>query len=188
MLPFEQETSICNNINDIFENFSQQVIFMFDSLTNHAKITLMAFIVSCAPSPIMATTITPNTVEECNSILRSSSQDKYIRILERMLHLEDDWDYEGACAINPIAVDNSKELVNMLPVSVLNTNLKLFPTELGAVAFKLKTNIGLIRGEVGIDNVSYFVRKDKQNPEHHSFEPWDLEHIQILVSSFKSIV
>ncbi|MCQ2251183.1 MAG: hypothetical protein MJZ66_08745 [Bacteroidales bacterium] len=118
----------------------------------------------------------------------SAIASKFLSKIEEMESLEEDWNDEGAPAINAIAIENARYLVNHLSNPVLESNLKLFPTETGAVSFKLANNKGTLRLELGDGLMSYYVSLSDKEAEHHSFEAWNTENIHTLIESFNKLV
>jgi len=112
----------------------------------------------------------------------------YIDKLNELSQYDEDWDDEGAPKINSIAIENAKILVGLLSDMVLSRDLKLFPTETGAVSFKLATDKGMLRLELGDGIMSYFLRLTGQETVYHSFEVWNSANIENLVSSFNCLV
>lgn len=118
----------------------------------------------------------------------SSVASKFLSRIDELESLEEDWNDDGAPAINAIAIENARYLVKHLSNSVLELDLKLFPTETGAVSFKLSNNKGTLRLELGDGLMSYYIRLSDKEAEHHSFEAWNTENIHTLIESFNKLV
>lgn len=99
--------------------------------------------------------------------------------LTAMASLEDNWDEEGACRTNHMAIMNTDRIVSALDKKV-SSGIRLFPTPLGAVMIKLETEKGRLKGEIGDELFSYFVKCPNENTEHHSFEELNPQNIELL--------
>lgn len=174
-----EENTLLDDLKDVI----QQMLSTIQDEVKKVILAALLLVISAPTTPAYADVDT--VMEYC--ITQESTYDTYMDRLERMRSLDDNWDGEGAMATSCVAIDNATALVNRLPFAVLEVGLKLYPTELGAVGFKLKTASGLVRGEVGIDNMSYFVRLGKTTT-HHSFEQWNDDNISVLVSSLSNLV
>jgi hypothetical protein len=106
--------------------------------------------------------------------------------IKEMKALKENWDEEGAPAINRDAIRHSQKLMQMLTDGVA-VKVRLFPTHLGAVMVKCETDKGRIKGEVGDKVMSYFVKRPNAATEHYSFEELTKENLQTLVRNLESI-
>lgn len=174
-----EENALLDDLKDVIQQ-------MLSTIQDEVKKVILASLLLAISAPTIPVYSSVDTVMEY-CIVQESVSDTYMDLLERMKTLNNDWDGEGAKATNHVAIDNAKVLVNSLPLTVLEAKFKLYPTELGAVGFKLKSESGLIRGEVGIDNMSYFVRKDKTTIRH-SFEQWNYDNMIVLVTYLSDLV
>lgn len=118
----------------------------------------------------------------------SDNYKKYEATLQEIADLEEGWDYEDAPVIVPDAIDHCRQLIALLPQSVLNSDIHIYPVETGAVGVKLQTEKGMLRMEMGGELMSYFLRKNGENTIYHSFEAWTEENYSNLISSFSQIV
>lgn len=100
--------------------------------------------------------------------------------------LEINWDGYGAAVVNKIAINNSMSLVDKL-LNVDLSKIEFMPSHNGAVLFKLKTNNGVVSGEIGDSIISYFVRIKGKETEYHNFEKFVNTNIDLLVSKMEGI-
>lgn len=107
--------------------------------------------------------------------------------LKEIKALKANWDEEGAPAINKAAIRNAQKLMGMIS-SEAASQMRLMPTRLGAVMIKLETQKGRIKGEVGDNEMSYFVKRQGIPTEHYSFEPMNKERLATLVQNLESIL
>lgn len=152
------------------------------------------------PAVIAGITFFFSPVPECNAddsfyfeepiseLAVTSISEKYETTLQEIAELEEDWDYEDAPAIAPGAIDHCRQLIAMLPQTVLNSDMRIYPVETGAVGVKLQTDKGMLRMEMGGELMSYFLRKNGEDTVYHSFEAWTEENSRNLISSFSQIV
>lgn len=152
------------------------------------------------PAVIAGITFFFSPVPECNAddsfyfeeplteIAASSNMEKYETTLQDIADLEEGWDYEDAPAIAPDAIDHCRQLLAMLPQTVLDSDMRIYPVETGAVGVKLQTDKGMLRMEIGGELMSYFLRKNGKDTVYHSFEAWTEENYRNLISSFSQIV
>lgn len=107
--------------------------------------------------------------------------------IEKMADLQENWDEEGAHRINSRAISNAYRLFSGLDKSV-SENVRLFPTPLGAVMIKLDTEKGRLKGEIGDQLMSYFVKRPSMRTEHHSFEEMNSENVNMLKANLTSLI
>ena len=101
--------------------------------------------------------------------------------------LIDNWDEEGARRIDRMAILNTNRIVSSLEKTVAK-GVRLYPTPLGAVMLKLETQKGRLKGEIGEQLISYFVKRPNMVPEHHSFEEINTNNIDLLKSNLTSLI
>ncbi len=106
--------------------------------------------------------------------------------LRKIQNLKDNWDNEGACAINRLAIKNVQHLMKTVNINVASS-LCLHPTPLGAVGIMFETKQGRIKGEVGDVALSYFVKRPDAQTEYYSFEPANEETFVVLARKLESI-
>ncbi|MBQ0074720.1 MAG: hypothetical protein KBT34_11050 [Prevotella sp.] len=111
----------------------------------------------------------------------TSTKDKVIRQLNKLLLLDDNWDGYGSPQIDPLAAYNAKKIIEKFNSSMLQI-LRVTPTETGSISLRL------IRKEnesIGIncckDSMSYFIEKDACNPEFYPEVPYTPENINELL-------
>jgi hypothetical protein len=66
-------------------------------------------------------------------------------------------------------------------------HIRLFPNALGAVNMQLETERGRVRCEMGEDVMSYFVKRQGEVTEYHSFEAIDENALTVLKQSLMSV-
>ena len=101
--------------------------------------------------------------------------------------LIDNWDEEGARRIDRMAILNANRIVSSLEKTVAK-GVRLYPTPLGAVMLKLETQKGRLKGEIGDQLISYFVKRPNMTPEHHSFEEINSNNLDLLKSNLTSLI
>lgn len=101
--------------------------------------------------------------------------------------LMDNWDEEGARRINRMAILNANRIVSSLEKPV-SKGIRLYPTPLGAVMLKLETQKGRLKGEIGDQLISYFVKRPNMATEHHSFEEINTNNLDFLKSNLTSLI
>ncbi|MBQ1697766.1 MAG: hypothetical protein II075_07765 [Bacteroidales bacterium] len=106
--------------------------------------------------------------------------------LKEIRSLKAGWD-EGAPQINKIAIANVNKFAESLSQSVAE-QIRLYPTQLGAVMLKLETPKGRIKCEIGDVKMSYFVKRQGFETEHHSFEDINDETLSTLNIKLESII
>lgn len=106
--------------------------------------------------------------------------------LKEIRSLKAGWD-EGAPQINKIAIANVNKFAESLNQSVAE-QIRLYPTQLGAVMLKLETPKGRIKCEIGDVKMSYFVKRQGFETEHHSFEDINDETLSTLNIKLESII
>lgn len=115
--------------------------------------------------------------------------EKYRIKLKEFETLEENWDGDGAKAVDKTAVKNCQSLLGKLSDEVLSADFKVFPSELGAISIKLKTVKGILRSEIGDTIFSYYIRKsESQETEYHSFEEWNDTNVLGFIASLSSLV
>ena len=95
-------------------------------------------------------------------------RDRWQKDLDEISALTDNWDEEGASRIDRTAILNASRVVSSLEKTVAK-GIRLYPTPLGAVMLKLETDKGRLKGEIGDQLMSYFVKRSNMAPEYHSF-------------------
>lgn len=185
---FETENGISTSLSEMWENIKDLIIRYADNFKEGTKAMLLAALLSCPVSPIMAQIDSPESMMDCVEIVEANNSNKYYNILQKIAELEDDWDCEDAPAINPSAINHCRQLMEMLPQDVLASDLHIFPVETGAVGLKLQTEKGMLRMEMGGDLMSYFLRKNGEKTIYHSFETWTEENYRSVISSLSQIV
>lgn len=118
----------------------------------------------------------------------SGNYEKYDNVLQEIAALEEGWDYEDAPVIAPAAIDHCRQLLTMLPQAVINSDIRIYPVETGAIGVKLQTDSGMLRLEIGSELMSYFLRRNGEDTVYHSFEMCTEENYSNLISSFSQIV
>lgn len=184
----EPDLSEEENSLHVWESFKEMLLWLCTQL--ESKESLIALLMLFPEAPLTADIATFNQPQECNleCLMSSFHQNSYVDKLESFKSLEEDWDDEGAAAVNATAVDHCLYLVHQLPQEVLNAQLEWFPTELGAISLRLVTAQGKLRAEIGDTHFSYFMKPTGKESERHSYEPWDEDHIHTLVHSLLSLV
>lgn len=184
-----QAEDLKDPISEMLDAIKEQLIHLVEVTREKAKKALLVIMLSCTMSPVLAVPVRMDSVVDCTEIVAASSTQKYLDKLDEIALLEDDWDGEGAKSVNEKAIDNVRHLIDNMPQSILFANLKLFPSELGAVSMKLESSKGKLRAEIGDSIFSYYVRRTGiKNAEHHSFEEWNDSSIANLVSSLSGLV
>lgn len=187
----EPELSVEENDFQIWEKFKEMLMEAYDQARDNIKKELfMLLLMLSAESPMMAEPMVYDQQQDCDMecLVSYHNLTKYSDKLESFRLLEEDWDDEGAVAVNEAAIAHGLELVNKLPNEVLNARLEWFPTELGAVSLRLATTRGKLRAEIGDTNFSYFLKPTGKESERHSFEPWEEKYINQLVESLCCLV
>lgn len=90
-------------------------------------------------------------------------------------------------ALNKEAIQFVRRLMKSLG-SETASNVRLFPTPLGAVLLKLETDKGRLKCEMGDSLMSYFIKTSNGDTKHHSFEEINKETLSELKSSLESLV
>lgn len=106
--------------------------------------------------------------------------------LKSIKALDDNWDEEGAPKISRAAIRNTQKLMDAIEGDTAAL-MRLYPTRLGAIMVKLETVKGRIKGEMGDNEMSYFVKRPGFTTEHHSFEAVNKENLRSLMHSIESI-
>ena len=101
--------------------------------------------------------------------------------------LIDNWDEEGARRVDRMAIVNANRIVSSLEKPVAK-GIRLYPTPLGAVMLKLETQKGRLKGEIGDQLISYFVKRPNMAPEYHSFEEINTNNLDLLKSNLSSLI
>lgn len=114
-------------------------------------------------------------------------RDKWQKDLDEISVLTDNWDEEGASRIDRTAILNASRIVSSLDKNVAK-EIRLYPTPLGAVMLKLETDKGRLKGEIGDQLISYFVKRPSMSPEYHSFEEITSNNIDLLKSNLASLI
>jgi len=180
---------IGNSMSEMLDMVKEQLIALIETIKDKAKKALLIMMLSGAMTPVLASPVEINTAVDCTEVFMSVSADKYYNKLDRMLLLEDDWDNEGAKAVDRMAVENTRQLISLLPENVLQADLRIFASELGAVSLKLSTSKGMLRSEIGDTIFSYYIKRDgSKSTERHSFEDWSEPNISAFVSSLSNLV
>jgi hypothetical protein len=86
-----------------------------------------------------------------------------------------------------MAILNANRIVSSLEKTVAK-GVRLYPTPLGAVMLKLETQKGRLKGEIGDQLISYFVKRPNMAPEHHSFEEINTNNLDLLKSNLTSLI
>ena len=184
-----QTEDLKDSISEMLDAIKEQLIHLAEIIQDKTKKGLLIIMLTFTLSPVQAMPISMDSLEDCTEIVVANVAGKYYDKLEKLSTLEDDWDGEGAKAVNKQAIENVRHLIEMLPQSVLLADFRLFPSELGAVSIKLKTDKGAVRSEIGDSVFSYYVRRnDTKKTEHHSFEDWSESNISMFVSSLSNLV
>ena len=107
--------------------------------------------------------------------------------LREIRSLKDNWDGDGASHIDRVAIRNTNQLLTSINDTIA-CRIRLYPTPMGAVLIKLETKNGRLKCEVGGELMSYFVKRDGQATEHHSFEAIDENNISTLKQNMQSLL
>lgn len=99
--------------------------------------------------------------------------------LEALKSYNSDWDGYGASSVSPIAIENSRVLLQGILCSD-PLAMQIMPSHSGAVIFKYSFGNTIIRGEIGVDSVSFYVRRKGQPTEYYNDEPWNMDTIHVL--------
>lgn len=99
--------------------------------------------------------------------------------LEALKSYNSDWDGYGASSVSPIAIVNSRALLQGIECSA-PLAMEVMPSHSGAVIFRYRFGSTVIRGEIGPDSVSYYIRRKGRPTEYHNNEPWNKETIHAL--------
>lgn len=99
--------------------------------------------------------------------------------LEALESYETDWDGYGASTVSLVAIDNSRALLQGIECSD-PLAMEIMPSHSGAVIFKYRFGNTVIRGEIGTDSVSFYVRRKGQPTEYHNDETWNKDTIHTL--------
>lgn len=92
---------------------------------------------------------------------------------------EEDWDGYGAAAVNSKAIRNCRQLFHGFTCND-PLALELMPSHHGAVIIKYKVGDVTLRGELGPDTISYYVRRKGKQTEYHNDETWNKDTISTL--------
>ena len=114
-------------------------------------------------------------------------RENWQRDIDAISALTDNWDEEGARRIDRMAILNANRIVSSLEKNVAK-GVRLYPTPLGAVMLKLETQKGRLKGEVGDQLISYFLKRPNMAPEHHSFEEINSNNLDLLKSNLTSLI
>lgn len=114
-------------------------------------------------------------------------RDRWQKDLDEISALTDNWDEEGASRIDRTAILNASRVVSSLEKTVAK-GIRLYPTPLGAVMLKLETDKGRLKGEIGDQLMSYFVKRSNMAPEYHSFEEVNPNNFDLLKSNLTSLI
>lgn len=106
--------------------------------------------------------------------------------LKEIRSLKAGWD-EGAPQIDKTAITNVNKFAESL-CQAIATKIRLYPTLLGAVMLKLETQKGRIKCEFGGKQMSYFVKRQGFETEHHSFEDINDDTLSALNVKLESII
>lgn len=111
----------------------------------------------------------------------TSTRDKAIRQINRLMLLDDNWDGYGAPQIDAVAANNARNIIKRLSLPLLNI-IRITPTETGSVSLRLKRNskesIGI---NCGRTTMSYFVETNGNPPEFHSDIQYTPENVDTLI-------
>ena len=114
-------------------------------------------------------------------------RDRWQKDLDEISALTDNWDEEGANRIDRTAILNASRIVSSLEKTVAK-GIRFYPTPLGAVMLKLETDKGRLKGEIGDQLMSYFVKRPSMAPEYHSFEEVNPNNFDLLRSNLASLL
>lgn len=99
--------------------------------------------------------------------------------LEALESYDTDWDGYGASSVSVAAIENTRVLMQGIECND-PLAMEIMPSHNGAVIFKYRFGNTVIRGEIGQDSVSFYVRRKGQPTEYHNDEPWNEETIHTL--------
>lgn len=99
--------------------------------------------------------------------------------LEALKSYDTDWDGYGASPVSVSAIQNCRVLLQGIDCSD-PLAMEIMPSHSGAVIFKYRFGNTVIRGEIGNDSVSFYVRRNGQPTEYHNDEPWNEDTIYVL--------
>lgn len=99
--------------------------------------------------------------------------------LEALKSYGNDWDGYGASSVLVAAIENSRTLMQGIECSD-PLAMEIMPSHSGAVIFKYRFGNTIIRGEIGPDSVSFYVRRKGQPTEYHNDEPWNMNTIYAI--------
>lgn len=106
--------------------------------------------------------------------------------LKGIRNLKEDWD-ENAQPINKTAIANVNKFAKSLDKTIAS-QIRLYPTPLGAIMLKLETSKGRIKCEIGDKQMSYFVKQQGFETEYHTFEDINKDTLSLLESKLESII
>lgn len=90
----------------------------------------------------------------------------YFDVLESLSHLKDNWDGDGAVQPNQEALTNSKRLLSLMDITVLQTLSpeSVYASSYGSVVMDFETNRGLVSVEMGDKSMGFYTDfHDKKN-------------------------
>ena len=105
-------------------------------------------------------------------------------ILEQLHHLQnldEDWDGYGAPKISITAINNCRSVINQLSFDAIQ-DADVTPSEFGGVQLELKKDNTTINCDFGSQTFSYYVEKNGDKTEYHSFLDYTELNIKKLAS------
>lgn len=99
--------------------------------------------------------------------------------LEGLRSYDADWDGYGASSVSIPAIQNSRALMQGIECSD-PLAMEVMPSHSGAIIFKYSFGGTVIRGEIGPESVSFYIRRKGLPTEYHNDEPWNADTIDSI--------
>ncbi len=117
----------------------------------------------------------------------SDNQDKWDVILEELAEYHDNWDGEGARAINSATIDNCRHILKH--TARYETLLEdIFPTEFGTVCIQwYSSSDGLVNAEVAPDRIAFYAYEPGKDLVDFRPVAFGKEPIDHLVAALESL-